>query len=154
MGFTVEVDTGDLEQRAVLAGQTAARAVLTELKSRYDAALNAPVWEWPRDTQRGRSFRRNGQRTAGKTVGSPRNIVDTGRLRRALLFRFINAFVAEYRWTSQYAAAVHEGARLRNGTLLPARPWTGAVRGTQPRQGIPVYPLAERLARVWLASLR
>lgn len=154
MSFKVTVDTGDLEAQATAAGRIAARAVLTELKGRYDAAFNPAVWNWPRETQRGGSFRRDGTRTAGVTVSSPRNIIDSEQLRDSLEVRFINAFVAEYRWTAQGAAAVHQGARLRSGTLLPARPWTAAVRGTQPRQGIPVYPLAERFARRWLASLQ
>lgn len=154
MAFRIEVDTGDLERLALRAGEAAARAVLLELKGQYQAAFNKVVWDWPGDTVRGRSFTRAGRRTAGKVVGSPRNIVDTGRLRNALLFRFIDGFTAEYRWTSQYATAVHQGARLRNGTLLPARPWTGAVRGTTPRAGIDVYPMADRLARVWLQTLQ
>jgi hypothetical protein len=153
MAFRIEVDTGDLERLATEAGKKSARAVLLELKGRYQASFNKRVWDWPRETARGGSFRRDGTRTKGKVVGSPRNIIDKGELRKSLRFTFIDAFTAEYRWTASYATAVHQGARLRNGTLLPARPWTGAVRGTTPRPGIDVYPMADRLARVWLQTL-
>jgi hypothetical protein len=51
----------------------------------------------------------------------------------------------EARWSADYATAVHEGARLRNGTILPARPWTDAVRGTVQASGIKPYPLGDRL---------
>jgi hypothetical protein len=44
-----------------------------------------------------------------------------------------------------YATAVHEGARLRNGTILPARPWTDAVRGTVQAPGITPFPLGVKL---------
>ena len=30
---------------------------------------------------------------------------------------------AIYTWNAPYAATVHEGATLRNGTILPPRPW-------------------------------
>ncbi|NEN94475.1 MAG: hypothetical protein F6K50_02720 [Moorea sp. SIO3I7] len=32
--------------------------------------------------------------------------------------------VARYSWTTDYVVFVHEGAVLRNGTRIPARPWT------------------------------
>ena len=30
---------------------------------------------------------------------------------------------AIYTWNAAYAATIHEGATLRNGTILPPRPW-------------------------------
>lgn len=31
---------------------------------------------------------------------------------------------AVYSWSASHAAIAHEGATLRNGTVIPARPWT------------------------------
>ena len=114
--------------------QEIARNTLVELFGRYQASFNPSAWNWPRETQR-----RVG------TVGSPRNIVDIGTLRQSGIYSFIDPYTMEARWSVDYATAVHEGARLRNGTILPARPWTDAVRGTVQVSGIPVFPLGEKL---------
>lgn len=132
--------TGTLEQRAERAAEQAARVVLAELFSRFQASLTAPVWQWPRPTVR----------SNGGIVGSPRNVIDTGNLRGSGYFQYTGKYHAIFSWSANYATAVHEGARLRSGALLPARPWTSAVLGTQPINGIKVYPLAERSKQVWL----
>jgi hypothetical protein len=105
-----------------------------ELIGRYQASFNPSAWNWPRETKR-----RVG------SVGSPRNIVDIGTLRQSFAYSSPNPYALEARWSADYATAVHEGARLRNGTILPARPWTDAVRGTRQVSGITPYPLGERL---------
>ena len=104
------------------------------LIGRYQASFNQQAWQWPRETKR-----RVG------TVGSPRNIVDIGTLRQSFAYSSPNPYALEARWSANYATAVHEGARLRNGTILPARPWTDAVRGTVQASGIKPYPLGDRL---------
>jgi hypothetical protein len=88
-------------------------------------------------------------------VGSPRNIVDTGSLRQSGTYSFIGPYTLEARWSAGYATAVHAGARLRNGTILPARPWTDAVSGAVQAPGIPVYPLGQKLQqRIQVAVAR
>ena len=77
------------------------------------AAIAADAWEWPRPTER----------TNGDVVFSPRDIVDTGELYDSLTIAR-NGNVAEFTWDTDYAMAVHDGATLKNGTELPARPWT------------------------------
>jgi len=114
--------------------QKISRETLAELFGRYQASFNPSAWNWPRETQR-----RVG------TVGSPRNIVDTGTLRQSGTYTFSDSYSMEARWSANYATAVHEGARLRNGTILPARPWTDAVRGTVQVSGITPFPLGDRL---------
>jgi hypothetical protein len=104
------------------------------LIDRYQASLTQQAWQWPRETKR-----RVG------TVGSPRNIVDIGTLRQSFAYSSPNPYALEARWSANYATAVHEGARLRNGTILPARPWTDAVRGTVQVSGITPFPLGDRL---------
>ncbi|MEH2033380.1 MAG: hypothetical protein V7K67_27795 [Nostoc sp.] len=79
----------------------------------FQNALLSDIWEWPRET-----FRQNKD-----LVGSPRDIYDTGELYDSLVIsRTANA--AEYTWEADYAAIVHDGATTKNGTELPARPWT------------------------------
>jgi len=114
--------------------QKIARGTFTELFGRYQASFNPSAWPWPRETRR-----RVG------TVGSPRNIVDIGTLRQSGTYGFPDPFTMEASWSANYATAVHEGARLRNGTILPARPWTDAVNGTVQAPGIPAFPLGEKL---------
>jgi hypothetical protein len=143
MGFRATVDTGGFSRRADATARQASRAVLTELYSRYQASFSRNAWNWPRPTVR----------SDGSIVTQPRNLIDVGKLRQASAYSFLTPYTMEARWSSNYATAVHEGARLRNGTILPPRPWTSAVNGTAPVDGIPVYPLADRLGKVWLAYL-
>jgi len=112
----------------------AVQNTFVELIGRYQESFNPSAWNWPRETKR-----RVG------TVGSPRNIVDIGTLRQSFAYSSPNPYALEARWSANYATAVHEGARLRNGTILPARPWTDAVRGTVQAPGIPVFPLGVKL---------
>jgi len=124
--------------------QEIARKTLIELFGRYQASFNPAAWNWPRETQR-----RVG------VVGSPRNIVDTGSLRQSGTYSFIGPYTLEARWSAGYATAAHEGARLRNGTILPARPWTDAVSGAVQAPGIPAYPLGQKLQqRIQVAVAR
>lgn len=53
---------------------------------------------------------------------SPRDIVDTGRLRQSYQ-PFPQGLAYEHSYNVEYALAVHEGAMLANGGSLPARPW-------------------------------
>ena len=79
----------------------------------FQDAIASDIWEWPRET-----LRQNGD-----LVKSPRDIYDTGELCDSLVIsRTANA--AEYTWESDHATIVHDGATTKNGTELPARPWT------------------------------
>ncbi|MEH2148556.1 hypothetical protein [Nostoc sp.] len=79
----------------------------------FQNVIASDIWEWPRET-----LRQNGD-----LVGSPRNILDSEELYNSLVIaRSANA--AEYTWESDHAAIAHDGATTKNGTELPARPWT------------------------------
>ena len=74
----------------------------------FQSEVTANKWQWPNPP-------------------SPRDIVDTGNLRQSYSGertreRGDPAF--DHAWNTEYAMAVHEGAVLKNGTKLPARPWT------------------------------
>lgn len=57
------------------------------------------------------------------TDGKLRDVVDTGRLRAAQSLSFSAPNVAAHSSSTEYSLAVHEGARFRNGTAFPARPF-------------------------------
>ena len=139
MTWKTTFNSSALTAQARRASEAAARATAAELNSRFQDAIGAKVWQWPRETIRSNN----------KPVGSPRTIVDSGELRNSNKME-INGLTVRFRWTAPYAAANHEGARLRNGGLLPARPWTSAVLGTTPTPGIPVYDWRKRFRETWL----
>ncbi|MFK0731392.1 MAG: hypothetical protein ACFKPT_02725 [Gloeotrichia echinulata GP01] len=79
----------------------------------FQSAIAADIWEWPRET-----LRQNGD-----LVNSPRDAVDTEELIDSLVISRKES-AAEYTWVADHAAIVHDGATTKNGTELPARPWT------------------------------
>jgi hypothetical protein len=87
------------------AAEKAFRDTVLLLGGEFTKAISDPVYSWP----------------FGE---SPRDIVDTGLLRRSQRYQFTAKYTALYQWPTEYAAAVHNGAILKNGTRLPARKWT------------------------------
>lgn len=137
--------TPNIAVRSGRAADAAARAVFPELNSAFQDALGTKAWTWPRETFRSGSFRRDGSRTQGIRVGSPRNIVDLGTLRASNSFQ-VSGSLCTFRWAVGYATAVHYGANIhpwgdksRPLVNLPARPWTDAVLGRVRVQGIEPY---------------
>lgn len=139
-----------LRQRAEQAAQTAAKVVFTEMNGRFQAAIGSKVWQWPRPTVR----------SNGRAVNSPRTIVDTGLLRQSNVFG-INGYEAVFRWTTNYASFVHEGAMVfpygdtsRQRVYTPPRPWTAAVLGSERVSGIEPYDYRQRFKDVWLKAMK
>lgn len=139
----------NVAQKSQRAAEAAARIVFPELNSAFLDAMGSPVWQWPRKTIRGSTYRRDGTRTPGKAVGSPRNIVDLGTLRASNYFS-INSTLGTFRWAVGYATAVHYGAnihpwgdKLKPKVNLPARPWVDAVLGKLLIAGIEPYDYRE-----------
>lgn len=143
MSTTVRVE-GSLRAQAEQAARRATSIVFGELSAAFQQSFTAQAWAWPRPTVR----------TGGVVAGSPRNIIDTANLRQTHSWRQSGPFQATYTWSAEYATAVHDGARLRNGTVLPARPWTRAVMGQEDVGGVAVYDLGGRLRNVWLGYMR
>jgi hypothetical protein len=129
---------------AQAANEAAAKAVFAELAGRFQDALRKQVYQWPRLT-----IRSNDQ-----VVYSPRNIIDTAALAQQQQAPRIQGMSATFRWTAPYSVAVHEGVVLKNGTVLPARPWTRAVLGTERVDGIEPYDARARFREVWLKRFR
>jgi hypothetical protein len=92
--------------------------------------LESEKWDWPRQTVR----------SDGSVADSPRDIIDTGALRDSLYLEWISPLECVYHYDANYAIFVHEGARLQNGTELPARQWVwGALEE---------YDLVDNFARI------
>lgn len=147
--FSVRFDV-PLARQAEKAAETAAKVVFTEMNGRFQDAIGSRVWSWPRETVR----------SNGRTVGTPRTIVDTGLLRQSNVFG-VSRFDATFRWTVNYASFVHEGANIypwgnRNAARvnLPPRPWTSAVLGTEIVPGIERYEYQQRFKEVWLKAMK
>lgn len=60
----------------------------------------------------------------GYFPSSGEDIVDTGLLRASQQLNFPNPYTAIFRWPVEYSAAVHNGARFKNGRAVIGRPWT------------------------------
>ena len=112
------------------AAQQAFKETAAELTGRFTDAIKGAYWPWPFPASNGK--------------GSPRSIVDTGALAGSMDYNITNT-TAKWKWTVSYAAAVHEGARLWNGAVLPPRPWTTAVLEGGTSASVPVYPFTDEM---------
>lgn len=164
--FSIKAEIGGnpgaaLKKAAIAAMKTTA----AELDGRFTDAISQAVWPWPRESKRGVGGSTVGERAkqwANKSfnTGTPRSIVDSGELKQSKVFN-VNGLKAEWMWTANYAAAIHEGARIhpwgnpKNGTVnLPARPWTDAVLVGGTSASIPVFDFTEVLTKNIQKNLR
>ena len=157
--FRIDVDLpADATAKLKRAAETAFHQTAAELDGRFTDAISSSVWPWPRPSKRGvagiglKEKARNYAQAPYNTF-QPRSIVDDGGLKQSKVFT-LSGVTAKWSWTVDYAAAVHDGARIHpwgdpnNGTVtLPARPWTTAVlRGGTPGR-IDVFPFSDELAK-------
>ncbi len=160
--------TGSLRAKAEAAARRASEIVLGELEGAFQQSFTARAWQWPRDLPtrklNGATLREkiaSYQRGEGVRAGNPRNLIDSANLRQSGSFRMVGPYRATYRWSADYATAVHEGAWIRpwgnrraQRVYLPPRPWTRAVLGQENVAGIRPFPFGLRLKNVWLTQLR
>lgn len=143
MSVTCRVQ-GSLRAQADAAARRATQVVMGELSAAFQQSFTAVAWSWPRPTVR----------SNGAIVGSPRNIIDTANLRQSHSWQLTGPFQATYLWSAEHATAAFNGAVLRNGTILPARPLQRAVMGLESVSNVQTYPLEDRLRNVWLGYMR
>lgn len=156
--FTIEAELPKGATDAILkAAEQGFHAVAGELTGRYKEAMSSNVWSWPRQSKRGISggtlseVARNWNAASYNTPQS-RNIWDSGDLARSMNFN-VSGLKAEWVWTADYAAWVHDGARIhpfgnKNKTVeLPGRPWTTAVLEGHARYSGDIYDLPEELKK-------
>ena len=117
-----------MKKALTLGMQRGLNRVETSLSQALDRAMESSSWGWTSRT----TLRRN-----GSSVGSPRDIVDTGKLKdsKKLKTRFLQSggsVAIEY--GAPYAKLVHFGGAItpygRKGralVTLPARPWITAT---------------------------
>jgi len=74
------------------------------LGMKFTQAISSNIWDWP--------------------DGGTRDIVDTGQLRDSQQLIYTGPINAQFNWTAEYAAAVHQGATFKNGRVMRGRPWT------------------------------
>lgn len=142
--FTIKIPTPKLDlkgktdkqaaamKKALIKGvQTGTSRVETSLSQALDKAMDAPVWGWTgKETYR----------TNGDIAGTPRNIVDTGKLKasKKIKTKYLqNSTQITIEYTAPYANLVHFGGLVQpygraNRTLvsIPARPWiTSTLQG-------------------------
>lgn len=88
-----------------------------EIDRAFDESIDADLYTWPRLTRR----------QNGTTASSPRNIVDTGNLKRSQNKNIISAEEIEWEWGADYAELNHNGGMSTyNGIPYyhTPRPWT------------------------------
>ena len=124
MSIRVKVTAPDLAAAADAAMTRASKALFNSIFAEMQRVLGSKVWDWPQSTER-----RGGGGTVKEVAGSPRNIVDTGLLRASGFKTELGKYGVTITWAAGYATAIHEGAVLRNGGIIPARPWTDVVMG-------------------------
>jgi hypothetical protein len=136
---------------AISKGMGNSRTIIkSTLSEALHKALEGSYWNWPNET-----LRKN-----GRIVSSPRNIVDTGKLKKS------QKVVTSYKggtlavaisYSAPYAGIVHYGGYVRpygnvNARLAsyPQRPWVhGVLRG---EYGVDKYNMNEHLERAIAAA--
>lgn len=94
------------DSAGIMAAVDVGQAVMAKaLDEEFRLAITSNVWSWPRSP-------------------SPRDIVDTKRLHDSQKMRLNGRRGVLWSWAVPYARFVHDGVVLRNGTVMPARPWT------------------------------
>jgi phage gpG-like protein len=159
--FSVDVEL-PINASALLkqAAAEAMKDVVGELTGRFDDAMSRDVWPWPRDSKRGVAGdtlkeRSRAWKKASFNVGKTRNVVDSGDLKQSGELNYdAGSLSAEWVWTAEYAAAVHEGAwvhpwgdKTKQKVQLPARPWTKAVLQGGTAASVEVYDFAGEMQK-------
>jgi len=81
----------------------------------FDQQMVSEKWKWNENETR---------RKNGETVGSPRDIIDTGDLLQSKQRVQIGKSITEFTWQDDVAELVHDGGTMKIGGVYPARPWT------------------------------
>lgn len=91
--------------------------LVSEFEDLQVEQLEEVKWRWFRNTRR----------QSGQVIGSPRDIVDTGKLRDSLNVANVGDSHVRYEYQEDYAGLVHQGfdgvGRVGSPESYPARPW-------------------------------
>ena len=92
------------------------------LEAQFTKEIGTKQFTWPAEykTTRG-SYNRKGK--GRESVGSPRDIVDSGALRQSIVRTQSGPFSYRYTWNVDYSVYVLQGYRTKAGNEMPARDW-------------------------------
>lgn len=128
MKVTVQFDTKGLSNKL----EKAFLSYSQLLEKQFTTEITTKQFNWPTGykTTRG-SFNRKGK--GRESVGSPRDIVDSGALRQSILRTKIGPYAYQFTWNVDYSVYVLKGYRTQAGNQMPARDWiTPALRKLPP----------------------
>ena len=130
-----DIQPHELRREFDKAVKTALAQTAGKLGAEFTNQISEKKWDWTPDVT---TIRKNGDK-----VTRPRDIVDLGNLRSSQRRETISATAVEWTWHVDYSQVVHEGAALKNGKTLPARPWTKDAE----KEVKPLKDFADRLRR-------
>ena len=112
--FNTEVISNKLEQAFLKYSQV--------LEGQFTKEISTKQFTWPSSykTTRG-SYNRKGK--GRESVGSPRDIVDSGALRQSIVRNKTGPFSYRFTWNVEYSVYVLKGYRTQAGNQMPARDW-------------------------------
>jgi hypothetical protein len=123
----IEIDGSGLEGKIERAFERYSQL----LEAQFTKEITAKQFTWPTayKTTRG-SYNRKGK--GRESVGSPRDIVDSGVFRQSQL-RTPVANGYRFAWTVPYSASILYGYKTKRGNQMPARDWiTPALKRLPP----------------------
>lgn len=127
-----EMDSAEFESRFQVFHTSFMNIIIDRLGHQVSTVLNntmdLSIWEWDRPTPR----------KSGPDAGSPRNLVDTGALKKSLFIATDADDHVSATYNSPYANMVHYGGYIQPygnpnaaSVYIPGRPWIkAAVRGS------------------------
>lgn len=113
MGYKLSLNKAAIDRKT----KTAFSSSVLLAARRFIEAMSKDVYAWP-------------------LAPSPRDIVDTGQLRASQSFEFKGKLTAVFTWNTEYANAVYYGVVLKNGRILPGRPWVQEAFKKEPFQAL------------------
>lgn len=96
------------------AAQEAFEVTVQQVSEGCDRELESDKWDWPRETLR---------KSGNLIPPGLRDIIDTGELLESKEVS-VEGNDATIKWDCNHALITHDGATLRNGTEIIARPFT------------------------------
>lgn len=114
----IEIDATLIEDRLERAWERYSQ----RLEAQFTKEIGTKQFSWPTEyrTTRG-SYNRKGK--GRESVGSPRDIIDSGALRQSIQRTQTGKFAYRYSWNVDYSLYVLKGYRTSAGNQMPARDW-------------------------------
>lgn len=114
----IEIDGSSIEQRL----EQAFASYTQRLEAQFTKEIGTKQFNWPSTykTTRG-SYNRKGK--GRESVGSPRDIVDSGALRQSIQRSQSGPFAYRFTWNVDYSLYVLKGYRTSKGNQMPPRNW-------------------------------